>query len=127
MKRIAGGLLLLMGAGLAYWVVYARLTGQGGNQSPLAGVGFCIALFVVGFRWIRSNAPTPTSHSPGEDRPQAAVPNRPGGIDINKPRVVAPVRSTNININVSNFTGAGWLLLTCTFLMVLGGSFLLVF
>jgi hypothetical protein len=127
MKRIAGGLLLLMGAGLAYWIVYTRLTGQGGSQSPLAGVGFCIALFVVGFRWIRGNAPIPTSHPPGEDRPKAVVPSRSVGIDINKPKVVAPIRSVNIDINVSNFTGTGWLLLTCTFLMVLGGTFLLVF
>lgn len=111
MKQFFGVLMLLMGAGLACWLVYARLSGQAKDQSPLAGIGLCLGLFIVGIRWARGSTFSPTSGSNPRDT---------------SPRQVAPSPSRGLDINLSNLTPPGWGLLLTTFGFVLAEAICLV-
>jgi hypothetical protein len=99
MRRFLGLQLLLWGAVLACWTVYAWHSGTIKNQGSLAGVGACLALLLVGARWVRAAG--------GSRRPESG----PGAAP---PRNNPPPAFRGLNVNLSDLTLAGWGLFLCT-------------
>ena len=62
MKKVLGGLMLLMATGLIGWLVYIffiEVPKPGVKQeTPLPAFGFIAALIFVGFKWIRGPVKT---------------------------------------------------------------------
>jgi hypothetical protein len=59
LKRIAGGLMILMGISVFFWVLYSRLVLRQPDHdanSLRAPIGFSLALCVVGYMWVTGQA-----------------------------------------------------------------------
>jgi hypothetical protein len=56
MKRVLGGLMVLMGLALGCWIGYNLLIErqpETRGKSPILAIGFCAGLLLVGVKWVR--------------------------------------------------------------------------
>jgi hypothetical protein len=105
--RVFGVLALLLATLLGALIVYQVMSGAPNMGSPLGAAGFCAILLFFGVHWLRGTEASP----PNRELPPARI--APDAAPIRE-LDTAKRPSQGIDINLSDFSAAGWLLFVTT-------------